>query len=77
MVLVGPGAGMAPWERRAVQGNRGSRVVRLVAVLDDLLAWVEEAVEGVGGHQWLHGQRGKRGRRFPLAVIPTELAEKF
>ena len=27
-----------PWERRAVQGNRGSRVVRLVAVLDDLLA---------------------------------------
>ena len=36
--LVGPDAGYGAWERRAVQGNRGSRVVRLVAVLDDLLA---------------------------------------
>ena len=34
---------------------------RSVAVLDDFLAWVEEAVEEVGGHQWFHGQCGKLG----------------
>ena len=48
----------ATWASKAVAALE---LFALVSVLDDFLAWVEEAVEGLCGHQWFHRQCGKRG----------------